>query len=247
MQRNIILAAGAFGVGALLGWAIAADTYENKWKEEREQYEKLLRDKTNHIWALQDRIDYIKKHENEPVRTLKVDEEDDYDVVVEEDDYVVPEGETPEDTRSNLQSLIAMYTANSDETSFENTVETNSDFNRKIPPFVISRTDYAFGDDGENYEKITLTYFPRDRVLLDDEDEPIEDIAGVVGWRSLTQFGVDSDDPEVVFVRNHRLESDFEIIREEGPLPLHVRYGMEKEEFRANKAAGLIKLRQEDE
>lgn len=251
MRSKIIAAAvGAFGAGALLGWAITSDIYENKLREERRLYDKYMRNKTQHIWALQDRLENQGLFKDIGTTSQTINLVYNEDLIEEEPEVdVVPDGETPEETRSNLQRLIDMYTAPSDEEIMEGVgVEPSSSGDRSTPPFVISKAQYAFDDEGDSYSKITLTYFPRDRVLLDDDDEPIEDIARMVGWRSLSQFGGESEDPDVVFVRNRRMETDFEIVKEEeAPLPLHVKYGMEKEEFRANKAAGLIKLRQEDE
>lgn len=271
-SKTIISAVGAFGFGSLLGWAITADIYENRIIEEREQLDKTIRNKTQHIWALQDRLEYLSADSDDSIVSVQVDDEPEMPILgqqtlnvftpqfgsenpitavetetEDDEDYVVPDGETPEETKTNLQKLIDMYTSDSDARVYSNQTDSNTDDIRSTPPFVISKGDYAWGEEGESYSKITLTYFPRERVLLDDDDEPIEDVARVVGWRNLTQFGGESEDPDVVFVRNHRLETDFEIVKEDAPLPLHVKYGMEKEEFRANKAAGLIKLRQEDE
>jgi hypothetical protein len=263
MQSKIIVTAvGAFGLGALVGWAVTADIYENRFARERSDYDEMIGEKTQHIWALQDHIERTwssgsnnTKVEFDPITAstgqLEFNEIEVEPVVEEEDEYEVPEGETPEETKTNLQNLIDAYTARQEEQEEEIVVNvkltTTSNLN-KTPPFVISKAHYAWDDEGESYEKITLTFYPRDRVLLDDEEDPIEDIAGTVGWRSLSQFGGESGDPDVVFVRNRRLETDFEIIKEENSrLPLHVQYGMEKEEFRANKAAGVIKVRQEDD
>lgn len=242
MRSRIIYSALGFGVGTLVGWAITADIYEKRTREERASYDEMIRDKTEHIWALQDRLDnpVVEVPQPEPER---VQAEVPQVEAVEE-----PIDETVETTRSNLQSLIDMYTA--DEVA-------QSEFSQQVAvaveqensaPYVISREKYAYDEEGHYYSKITLYYYPDDRVLLDDDEEPIADVARHVGWRNLSRFGDESGDPGVVFVRNDKLESDFEIVREEDtPLPLHVKYGMEKEEFRANRAAGLIKLRQEDE
>jgi hypothetical protein len=51
----------------------------------------------------------------------------------------------------------------------------------------------------------------------------------------------------VVFIRNEAMLVDYEVIREtENRPPLHVLYGMEQDEFNANKAAGRLRLRDED-
>jgi hypothetical protein len=264
MQSKFVVAAlGAFGFGALVGWAVTADIHENQFKRERADYDSMLGEKTEHIWALQDHIERTWSASSKVVTTdvpfdpiqASTDQLEFNDVTVGptqdepvvEDDYEVPEGETPEETRSNLQKLIDAYTANQDTVDEFVDIASPSASGKSLPS-VISKGTYAWSEEGDSFEKITLTYYPRDRVLLDDEEDPIEDVANTVGWRNLSQFGGESEDPDVVFVRNRRLETDFEVIKEETrPLPLHVKYGMEKDEFRANRAAGLIKLRQEDD
>lgn len=273
MQRRLIFtAAGAFGFGALVSWAVTADILEKRFKEERAGYDQLLGDKTRHIWALQDRLDNPTGIAgwSRPTNITVSDVDPNQEVLIEvstsnaalsnvefvnnveeaEEEEVseIPEGETPEETKTNLQKLIDAYTANQDASDEFTNIMSGSIEVDKSPPFVIPRAVYTWDEEGEHYEKVTLTYFPRDRVLLDEDEDPIEDVAGFVGWRSLSQFGGESEDPDVVFVRNRRLETDFEVVKEDSAqLPLHVKYGMEKEEFRANKAAGLIKLRQEDD
>lgn len=156
--------------------------------------------------------------------------------------------ETPEETRSNLQSLINKYTADENEIDeFVNSSVVSIEHSNK-PPYVITQADYAWSEEGDEFDKSTLTYFETFRILVDEDDELIEDIAATVGWRALSRFGDDSGDPDTVFVRNPRLLTDFEVVRElEAQPPLHVRYGMPKVEFGAARAAGLIKLRPEDQ
>lgn len=274
MQTKLIATAvGAFGLGALFGWAVTADIHERRFRALEVEFDEAIGEKTRHIWALQDRAEAIWLQNKQPSstvgeatitvdpnqtelidihvwdaeETIEADEAPYLDTPVYEEDDGVPEGETPEETRTNLEKLIAEYTANQDARDDFVDVATEST-NDKTPPFVISRFVYAYDEEGTSYEKITLTYYPDDRVLLDDEEDPIEDVGNTVGWRNLSQFGNESEDPNVVFVRNRRLETDFEVIKEDdAQLPLHVKYGMEKEEFRVHKAAGLIKLRQEDD
>lgn len=294
MQKKLIATAlGAFGFGALVSWAVTSDIREKQLLDERKQYEEMIHYKTQHIWALQDRlgkldgnpfgvmtvtsVDGMKTEgytitDNDgsvitwnPIRpgapgklivtatgTVIPKEEDQEQFEFEEEDaeedLEVQEGETVEETRSNLQSIIDSYVGNPEEQDIMNDIISNSIEDDNSPPFVISQATYAWDEEGESYEKISLSYFPRDRVLLDDEEEPIEDVNRTVGWRNLTQFGGESGDADVVFVRNHPFKTDFEVIKDDdSQLPLHVKYGMEKEEFRANKAAGLIRLRQEDD
>lgn len=250
MHRFIYAVAGA-GAGALVAWAVTADIYEKKADKERFAYAELLKDKTEHIWALQDRLDNqpdsnaedtIDIDPNQPsLMDEQVDQQNPIEAVkaVESLESVEP---------SQVQRLIDQYTASPEaQEEFARLTATPQDGDNR-QPFVISRAEYAWSEHYEHYGKITLTYYPNDRVLLDDEDDVFPDIQRDIGWRNLNRFGDQSEDPSVVFIRCDRLETDFEVVKEEeAPLPLHVKYGMEKEEFRVHNAAGLIKLREEDE
>jgi hypothetical protein len=77
-------------------------------------------------------------------------------------------------------------------------------------PYVITLAE--FSEENETYSKITLTYFSSDNTLCDERDAPIRDTSIVgVGFEDL--FGQDSDDPDVLYVRNDKLQVDFEIAR----------------------------------
>ena len=75
-------------------------------------------------------------------------------------------------------------------------------------PYVIS--PYDFGElDG--YNQIELTYYA-DGTLEDDEGNIITDVDELVGQDSLFTFGEYEED--AVFVRNERLETDFQILKD---------------------------------
>ena len=94
------------------------------------------------------------------------------------------------------------YTEHSKKSTKE--ANSSSDDIRVIPPEV-------FGDyDG--YTLIGLTYYAGDKVLADDGDEIVEDLAGTVGEDFADYFGEYEDD--AVFVRNDRLKCDYEICRD---------------------------------
>jgi hypothetical protein len=76
----------------------------------------------------------------------------------------------------------------------------------KDRPAVIAPDEFGEIDD---YEKISLTYFA-DKVLADENDEPIENADEVVGPVSLKSFGEYEDDS--VFVRSDRLKCYYEIL-----------------------------------
>lgn len=75
-------------------------------------------------------------------------------------------------------------------------------------PYVISPDEFGEYDD---YSKISLTYYA-DNMIADDNDEPLEDVEGTIGWESLMRFGEYEDD--ALHVRNERLKVDYEILKD---------------------------------
>lgn len=75
-------------------------------------------------------------------------------------------------------------------------------------PYVISPAEFDTEDD---YEVYSLTYYA-DGVLVDEQDNPVEDIDSMVGRDSLNHFGEYEDD--AVHVRNEAMQCDFEILRD---------------------------------
>ena len=88
--------------------------------------------------------------------------------------------------------------------------EENEEMENNIPKYnveVIPPED--FGE--REYKCESLTYY-KDRVLTFDNDEKITDVEKYVGYDALNTFGEYEDDS--VFVRNHDLKTDFEILRD---------------------------------
>lgn len=110
------------------------------------------------------------------------------------------------------EDVISEYSGE-EETEEEETVmvEPESDEERNPDePYVISVDEYM--NDHEEYDKNTVTYFEADDVLVDEREQVIPDVEQTVGTDSLTKFGHMSNDNKVVYVRNERLEADFEIL-----------------------------------
>lgn len=80
------------------------------------------------------------------------------------------------------------------------------------PPFPFEISRDQFGELAEKgFQTISVTYYAGDKVLCDDKDDPIRDAQGTVGTLSPLAFGGVSGDPHIRYVRNRRLEVDFEI------------------------------------
>lgn len=81
------------------------------------------------------------------------------------------------------------------------------DINR---PYVISAEE--FGETPPGWQQLTITYFAKDKVLVDDKNEPIQLINKTTGPLSPLSFGGVSGDAHLCYVRNQLLEIDFEIV-----------------------------------
>lgn len=81
-------------------------------------------------------------------------------------------------------------------------------------PHIISR-DSFIEDETELQQKVSITYYAGDDTLVDERDVPIRDLAPTVGEEFWQHFGELSEDAEVLYIRNRRLQIDFEITRDE--------------------------------
>lgn len=81
-----------------------------------------------------------------------------------------------------------------------------------VDPFIISEEEF-YMNESEN-EQLQLTYFEADDILSDGNESPVENRDYVIGEGTLDRFGYGSKDKNIVFVRNPRLDSDIEVIRD---------------------------------
>lgn len=89
----------------------------------------------------------------------------------------------------------------------------------EIPPRSIDKP-YIISDDEwfsnlTNYDQITLTYFADDQILISDDKQVIRNVEEIVGETNLHRFGVQSDNPDIVYVRNELLKADYEVTKDE--------------------------------
>lgn len=81
-------------------------------------------------------------------------------------------------------------------------------------PYVISLAEFQENEEG--HEQQTLQYYEEDDVLCDSRDQPIDATDYTVGDDNLVRFGHGSEDGNVVYIRNERLDTDFEVLRSTG-------------------------------
>lgn len=79
-------------------------------------------------------------------------------------------------------------------------------------PYVIHKDEVH---ENEEYDTATFTYYEEDDVLCNERDEVVskEDRDDVVGEGNLNMFGHGSGDASIVYIRNDKLEMQFEIVR----------------------------------
>lgn len=71
-----------------------------------------------------------------------------------------------------------------------------------------------FSDEEPHFDKLSLTYFEGDDILCDERDQVIPDVDSILGPDALDNFGLFSKDNNMVYVRNERIDTDFEITRD---------------------------------
>lgn len=93
--------------------------------------------------------------------------------------------------------------------AYNNTVEIQKDqmeASKENKPYAIDPV--VFGEYPE-YSTFTLKYY-KDGMLLDDHNEPVDDVDGTIGEDFADHFGEYEED--MVYIRNDALKSDFEIM-----------------------------------
>lgn len=85
----------------------------------------------------------------------------------------------------------------------------------RTQPYVISDDEFAEGPEQGVHQSLSVKWYDDDQVLVDDQGQPIPDIRRTTGLLSKSGFGGVSGDPNIRYVRNERLEIDFEIAFDE--------------------------------
>lgn len=184
---------GGAAVGSLICFALLKEKYETLANEEIEHMNNYYEEELKNVREV---VEEIKESEEQEKKTY-VDYVKKYspNEIVKDRYYDMPYPDTIDEDYHE------------DESPPEDPPENDLLYEE---PFVISRED--FDDTYAHFDKITITYYEQDDVLADEQDEVIPDIESVVGYEALGRFGDMSDDDNIVYVRNGRLGSDYEII-----------------------------------
>jgi hypothetical protein len=105
--------------------------------------------------------------------------------------------------------------------------------------YVIHKEEFREGE----YDSETLTYYIQDDVLTDERDQRMTDIDSVVALENLEKFGHGSEDANVVYIRNDKLQMDYEILRSGGSYTSEVLGVVEPEEEDELRHSGVRRRR----
>jgi hypothetical protein len=112
----------------------------------------------------------------------------------------------------------------------------------KEKAYVITHDEYFAGD--LDYDTIQLTYFEGDDTLVGEDDKPVDDLT-TINEDNLARFGHGSRDKNIVYVRNEKLETDYEITLSTQSYLEALGLGPEPKELRhANRNAQLNRRRE---
>lgn len=130
-------------------------------------------------------------------------------IPVKNKDWEETEKPCTDENKEDLEKAQVIMAKNSYSQYYDEKVEAKKDEDeqrKKSKPYIISPGEVG---DIPEYDKFTLKYY-RDGILLDDANEPLDDIESIVGDRFMTHFGEYEED--TVYVRNDRTQADYEIL-----------------------------------
>lgn len=160
-----------------------------------------------------------KKEEYEEVLSARETEEEESATATPPVDYNTISAEEPSTKLENAVKEIKR-SIEENRSIFENSKEINDldveEINDRNPevPYII--TEHEFSENSLDHDQISLSYFEEDDVLTDENDGVIEDSDSIVGDDNLTRFGHGSGNHNILFVRNERMSTDFEIAKSNG-------------------------------
>ena len=238
MNKNILISVGAFVGGVTLG-ATAAYFITRKYLDDyyHEQAEDEIAEMRDH-YARKNKGEGYSTPE-EAAQTLGVSVETEQYVPSMEDilgakalvdlagynGQAIPEKEEPKETPILVNGAPFIPEDESiwskdepQDPSTELKDELFIDRDEESGPFVITleefMTDHSDEENGD-YDKESLIWWDGDGQLSAPDESLVPDIEFVVGNKNLSFFGRGSKDPNMLYIRNKAVGTDFEIVRHE--------------------------------
>lgn len=215
--REAQFLSGGLLLGVNIGWFAAKKYIQTKYdklaEDLREKYAEETREarlsyeRARQNWEKPELKEVVENLGYTPAEQKAINEiEDEAPLESIDDRFTVAE----EETRNVFE------TATVEGWDYESEIERRSHLDPEVP-FIIHRDEF-FQNDDENYDQTTITYYAGDDVLCDERDEVLEPRDHIVGAANLAMFGTGhgSGDPNVLYIRNPRTFSDFEVVLNDG-------------------------------
>lgn len=106
-------------------------------------------------------------------------------------------------------ATVVYYKREDDDDDWDYDVELENRSDKR--PYVIHVDEYTSHES--DYPQETITYYEGDDVLCDEKDVPIYTRERITGP---LLFGHGSQDPNIVYIRNDKIEMEWEVLRDEG-------------------------------
>lgn len=198
---NALMFTAGAAIGSVVTWKVVKTKYEKIAQEEIESVKEAFAEYfVNEGDTCVDETSEDDDEERPSNSSRQINWEDyedlDEDDTADEDEYQADEAER------EAYARIASYYNN------EKGGPEEMDKHVGRAPYVISPDDFASLDD---WKTVSLTYYADD-ILEDEKYNIITDRDNLIGRKALTTFGEYEDDS--VFVRNERLKTDFEILKD---------------------------------
>jgi hypothetical protein len=115
---------------------------------------------------------------------------------------------------SAVADLITNYAGfSSDSPSAPSNLDPEDDSESHI--ILIRRKEFFEGPVNEKYDQTAVTYYQNEDILIDAADKQL-DVRAAIGSIRPNWFGQEADDENVCYVRNTKLEIEFEVNRSQG-------------------------------
>lgn len=196
-MRTGIVVTGASVVSAALG---AAATYAlmKKHFDELVSYE-IAEFKAQYAERMESQIIQMETAKHNELAKGEIDLAVDEAAEIAKAEGYIPVGEAVMDSIEEHRNIFDNPQTNWDQATEE--------ANRDELPYIISQREFS----ESQLQRAYFTYFGGDDVTVDQDDDVIGDVEEIVGDRALQSFGHGSNDPNVVYVRNDGIETDFQI------------------------------------
>lgn len=192
VKEMLIFAGGAF-LGSACTYLLVKKIYRDKAEAEISEVRNIYYEKCR-------RVDNIHKNEDYKKQIINFDNEDldESNKIIENNGYNY---EKPEDDDS---LDIPTEEDIDEEWEREHIAPSENSSDR----YTITPHQFAF--ENRHYDKITLLYYPADKILVNELTDNEEAVDITIGEDALTKFGEFEED--VVYVRNDRIGIDYEVI-----------------------------------